>query len=78
MKGFSGKVGSEKCHVITSILGFLRIFCNKCDIYFDSDIVKATDYTGLANAQFIIPYATTIRGTANLNFKSQRDRALIG
>ena len=48
------------------------MFCNKCDIPFDSDIVKVTAYTGVAAAQFKIPGATTIHGAANLNSKSPK------
>ena len=68
----SGKAGSGKSHVIKSILAFLRIFCNKCDIPFYSYIVKVTVYTGVAAAQFKIPCATTIPGANHLNSKSPK------
>ena len=45
------------------------MFCNKCDIPFDSDIIKVTAYTGVAGAQFKITRATTIHGEARLNYK---------
>ena len=68
----SGKAGSGKSHVIKTILAFLRMFCNKCDIPFDSDIVKVTAYTGVAAAQFKIPGATTIHRAAHMNYKSPK------
>ena len=67
----SGKAGSGNIHVIKTILAFLRMFCNKCDITFDSDIViKVKTYTGVMAAKFKIPGATTIHGAAHLNSKS--------
>ena len=66
----SGKTGSGKSHVIKTTLAFLNMFCNNCDLPFDSDIVKVTAYTGCAAAQLKIIGATTIHKAAQLNSKN--------
>ena len=68
----SGKTGSGKNHVIKTILAFLRMFYNKCDVPFYIEILKATAYTSVVAAQFKIPGATTIHGAAHLNSKSPK------
>ena len=67
----SGKAESGKSHVVKIILAFLRMSCNKCDIPFDSDIVKVTAFTGVAAAQFKIIVASTTHRAAHLNYKIQ-------
>ena len=70
----SGKAGSGTSRFIKTILACLRMFCNKCDIPFDSNIVKVTAFTGVAAAQFKILGATTIHKAAHLNSKSPKTK----
>ena len=66
----SGKAGSRESHVIKTTLTFLKKFCDKCDIPFDSDVIKITAYTGCAAAGLKILGATTIHRAAQLNSKN--------
>ena len=66
----SEKAGYNKSPFIKT--AFLRIFCNKYDIPFGSEIVKVTPYNSAVAAQFKIPSATTIHRAARLNSKSPK------
>ena len=62
----SGKAGSGKSYVIKNVLTFIRIFPNKCNIPFDSDIAKVTAFTGSTAAQLKILGATRLHRAAKL------------